>query len=242
MSQPSPPPSPRDHVPPPVRPPDADVAIRVLSVEDHPFYAEGIVEYLHAHTTDIVVVHVAPTLAEARRAAADLVPDGRVNLALVDISLPDGSGLELAKDLDFQYPGFPVVMMSSKDPGRYGLLAEGHRARGYVHKSAPKTLAVDVIRDAFRGLSRFSGRPLDAPESDVRSKLTPRKLQVWRALGGGLSLDEICREYDMNRETLKSHRQEIRDLLGLETLEDVKNAAVRWMLDEDLHGDEGPRP
>jgi DNA-binding SARP family transcriptional activator/CheY-like chemotaxis protein len=139
-------------------PPDAPAAtgdkrIRVVVVDDHPMYRSGLKVALETGT-DVVVVGEAANVQEATGTVARAVPD----VVLMDLHLPDGSGVDATRQLLVQTPGLPVlvVTMSEEDEAIVSALRAG--ARGYLLKSASRDEILSAIRTVGCGGSVFSSQ------------------------------------------------------------------------------------
>ncbi|RMH60210.1 MAG: DNA-binding response regulator [Zetaproteobacteria bacterium] len=181
--------------------------MRILIVDDHPLFREGIVHLLEdmGMTHEFLQVN---SLAEAQR-ALERHGDG-IDLVLLDQELPDGAGLHWLKDIRTQYPTLKVLMISGwtdvllmRDAMRLG-------AVGYI----PKTTQIGVIYAAIELV--LAGGQYFPPEllaqttahervSSVKDTLTARQRQVLRLIRRGLSNKEIARILGISESTVKAH-------------------------------------
>jgi DNA-binding NarL/FixJ family response regulator len=169
--------------------------IRVLLVDDHPAVLGGLASAL-AGEPDIVVVAKATSLAAAREAIATSDPD----VALLDIRLPDGSGLELLRE---HRTGPAWIVFSSFDHAQYVARAVRCGATGFLLKSAPLAEVAAVIRRAAAGRRTFPPAYLEAAARTP--SLTPRQLTVIRALAAGRSNGEIATELGLAQKTVEGY-------------------------------------
>src|SRR4051812_48261506 len=119
---------------------------RLLVVDDHPVVIEGLARLLKREE-DLRVEWVASTVTEAVEVCESNVPD----LAIVDLSLGNGSGMDLIKLMHARYPGMPILVMSMHDASLYADRVMRAGARGYITKqTAPKHVveAVRRVRDS----------------------------------------------------------------------------------------------
>ena len=195
----------------------------LLLVEDHASFRQTLARVFDQEP-DFEVVAQAGSLSEAR-----LVMEGReVDLGVIDLSLPDGEGVELIEDLREANPLFAaLVLTASLDRAEHARAIEAGAA-GVVHKSAD----VDEILDATRRLA--AGETLFSPEElvellrlagqtreeerDARAnieQLTPREMEVLKALGKGLSNKEIAQSLHMSVDTERTHMMNILSKLGV---------------------------
>ena len=192
---------------------------RLLLVEDHASLRQTLA-FVFDQQPDFEVVAQAGSLGEARR-----VMRGReVDLGVIDLALPDGEGVELIEDLREANPHFAaLVLTASLDRAEHARAIEAGAA-GVLHKSA----GVDEIMDATRRLA--AGETLISPEElaemlllagesrEARAsieQLTPRELQVLKALAEGLSNKEIAERLHMSVDTERTHMMNILNKLGV---------------------------
>ncbi|MDP8947002.1 MAG: response regulator transcription factor [Actinomycetota bacterium] len=192
---------------------------RLLLVEDHASLRQTLA-FVFDQQPDFEVVAQAGSLGEARR-----VMRGReADLGVIDLALPDGEGVELIEDLREANPLFAaLVLTASLDRTEHARAIEAGAA-GVLHKSAD----VDEIMDATRRLA--AGETLISPEElaemlhlagesrEARAsieQLTPRELQVLKALAEGLSNKEIAERLHMSVDTERTHMMNILNKLGV---------------------------
>ena len=196
---------------------------RILLVEDHASFRQTLA-FVFDQQPDFEVVAQAGSLGEARR-----VMRGRdADLGIIDLALPDGEGVELIEELREANPLFAaLVLTASLDRAEHARAVEAGAA-GVLHKSAD----VDEIMDAARRLA--AGEPLISPEELVEmlrlagesreeerearasiEQLTPREMQVLKALAEGLSNREIAERLHMSVDTERTHMMNILNKLGV---------------------------
>jgi DNA-binding NarL/FixJ family response regulator len=196
---------------------------RLLLVEDHASFRQTLA-LVFDQVPDFEVVAQAGTVAEARLVMADREAD----LAVVDLSLPDGEGVELIEDLRGTNPDFAaLVLTASLDRAEHARAVEAGAA-GVLHKSAD----VDEILDSTRRLA--AGETLLSPEELVEllrlagqsreeerearvsiEQLTRREREVLLALSEGLSNKQIAERLHMSVDTERTHMMNILNKLGV---------------------------
>ena len=133
----------------------------------------------------------------------------------MDISLPDGSGLDLVSWLTERLPNLPVVVMSMHDSAEFVRSAIRKGARGYVTKGAPAseiTAALHVVVDGGVFVEHdvaqllVSEGPKAGSQGELQEKLTPRELEVADHLSRGLTAAEVADELGISVKTVEAHR------------------------------------
>jgi two-component system, NarL family, nitrate/nitrite response regulator NarL len=185
--------------------------LRILVVDDHPIVREGVRRILEAQS-DFRVVGEAENGASAQALAARLRPDA----AVVDVGLPDISGLALVRALRAAHPTLLVVMLSMYDDAEYVRESRAAGASGYVVKDSAATMLVTQLRLA-------SGRARVA-ETDVSPSvratvhlqdLTPRECDVLRGVALGQTNKAIGASLGISPRTVETHRERVIRKLGL---------------------------
>ena len=186
-----------------------------MLVDDHPVVRQGLSSFL-ALQDDLEIVAEAGSLREAR----ELLSQQGLNLdlALLDIELPDGSGLSLIGDLQ-RLPGPPrVLVLTSFLEEEYVREALRRGANGYLIKHAGTQVLLDGVRSALRGemaLDPGAVKLLAREHEEPAAQLTPREREVLELLAGGLPNRDIAERLGVREKTVKSHLGNIFAKLGL---------------------------
>lgn len=188
--------------------------IRVLLVDDHQLVRDGLHSRL-GETPGIEVVGEAGTGAEALTLAANLQPD----LVLLDIGLPDMSGLDVAARLAEVAPGTRALMLSMYDNREYVLSALRAGAAGYVLKDAASKEIIAAIRAVAAGASYCSASLTTALATGGSEPplLTEREREILILVAKGNSNKRIAQQLDVSVRTVETHRLNLRKKLGIET-------------------------
>ena len=206
---------------------------RILIVDDHPMMREGLAQLIN-HEADLCVSSQADNASQALEAIAVATPD----LALVDISLPDRSGLELIKDLHTLYPALPLLVVSMHDEALYAERVLRAGGRGYIMKQEGGKKLMQAIRQVLSGqiyvsekmsakiLEIFSGRRTDKAHSPVE-RLSDREFEVFQLIGQGEGTREIAERLRLSIKTVEVHRANIKKKLELKSGADLVRYAIR---------------
>jgi DNA-binding NarL/FixJ family response regulator len=168
--------------------------IRIGVVDDHPIVLDGLASSL-AQQAGLEVAWSASTLADARQALA-LTP---CDVVVVDVRLPDGSGLDLIERS--APPAF--LVLSSWDRPLYARAAIERGASGFLLKTAPTDEVVAAIRTAAAGGTTFRAKHLQALASTLAP--TPREVDVVRLVAAGHSNDEIASRLSVSPKTVEAY-------------------------------------
>jgi len=182
---------------------------------------------------------------EADRSSAALAAIGTAqpDVTIVDLSLADGSGLDLIRDLRQQYPRVAVLVLSMHDESLYAERALRAGARGYLMKRAASRDVVVAIRRVREGRIAVSPELAEAlaaklvsgpPEgTDPVSTLSDRELDVFRLVGQGRETRQIADALHLSAKTVQTYCARIKDKLGLNTANELLREAVRWLAERD---------
>jgi DNA-binding NarL/FixJ family response regulator len=207
---------------------------RVLIVDDHPIVRQGLRRMIEPEP-DLVVCGEVQTEREARAAIRALSPD----VVIVDISLAQGDGLELVRDVHAQQPELPMLVLSMHDELIYAerLLAAG--ASGYIMKQAASDQLLIALRQVLAGgtylseslagsLGRNEGGIGGTVSGDPIDRLSNRELQVLSLIGRGLSSREAAEALGLSVKTVETHRQSLKRKLNLATNAQLLQYAINW--------------
>ena len=204
-------------------------AMLVLIVDDHPLLRQAIRQVIEHHFPS-AVVREASTGEEALR-IAHTKP---VELAVLDIMLPDQSGLTVLKGIKQLRPQIKCLMLTIHDEPQYVRLALSHGASGYLTKdSAPNELR-DAIRAVLTG-SRYVSKRLDEagasrtrPDSglSVLPLLSARELEVLSLLAKGRTVSQAAKRLKLSVKTVSTYRSRLLEKLQLQTTADLIRYAV----------------
>lgn len=211
-------------------------ARRVLIVDDHPIVRQGLRRMIEPEP-DLTVCGEAQNEREARAAIRELAPD----VVIVDISLEQGDGLELVRDVHAQRPQLPMLVLSMHDEAIYAsrLLSSG--ASGYIMKQAASEQLLIALRRVLAGgtyvsealAAAMAARRPESPTAggepiDPIAQLSNRELQVLSLIGRGLSSRETAETLGVSVKTVESHRQSLKRKLSLTSNAQLLTYSINW--------------
>ena len=217
------------------RPSSPSVQSRIFIVDDHTMFREGLRQLLEREP-DLTVCGDAPGAEEALIGIEQLKPD----LAIVDLSLSGGTGIDLIKALRHKHGDLPVLVVSMHEESLYAERALHAGANGYVMKHEPAKTVKAAVRKVLGGDIHLSekmatsllgklmrGGQGEPPESPI-DKLSDRELEVFRMLGQGKMTRQIAEELGLSIATINSFRNRIKEKLGLKNSAELVLHAIQW--------------
>jgi DNA-binding NarL/FixJ family response regulator len=209
----------------------------VLLVDDHPIVRQGLAELINQEP-DLQVTAQAASAAAALESIDRDVPD----VAIVDISLDDRSGIELIKDLRSKKPEMPILALSMHDEALYAERALRAGAKGYIMKQEATDRVMTAIRRVLDGqiyvsekmaarlLNQFvSAKPSD--EDSPLGRLSDRELEIFSMIGKGMGTREIANRLLLSVKTVEAHREHIKEKLKLKSGTELMRMAVQHALE-----------
>src|SRR5271169_3965449 len=207
---------------------------RVLIVDDHPIVRQGLRQIME-HEEDLMVCGEAETVRDAMAAVRDLRPD----VVVADLSLKQGDGIELVRDVRAHFPQLPILVLSMHDETIYAERMLSAGANGYIMKQAAseqflvslrrvldggiyvsEAVGNSMIKKIAAGGGYTSGNPVD--------RLSTRELQILHMIGKGMSTRETAHALNLSIKTIESHRQRVKRKLNLNTGAQLVQYAVNW--------------
>ena len=207
---------------------------RVLIVDDHPIVRQGLRRVME-NEDDLVVCGEAESARDARTAIKELHPD----VVIADISLKQGDGIELVRDVRAHHPTLPILVLSMHDETIYAERMLSAGANGYIMKQAAsdqflasvrrvldggiyvsEAVGTNMIQKFAAGGAYISANPID--------RLSNRELQILHMIGKGMSTRETAQSLNLSIKTIESHRQRIKRKLNLATGTQLVQYAVNW--------------
>ena len=208
---------------------------RVYIVEDHPVVRSFLT---HLVESDLGFV-VTGMSADTRHAMSDVVAQSP-NLVILDLSLSDGHGFELIKDLGALTQAPRILVFSTHEEELYAERVLEAGALGYVRKTASPEELAEAIRRVLAGqvylspqmTSKVLLRKVTPPRGEHQSPiqaLSDRELQVFELIGRGQSTKQIAGSLGVDTKTIETYRARIKDKLGLDSAPSLMRAAFQWV-------------
>jgi DNA-binding NarL/FixJ family response regulator len=215
---------------------------KILLVDDHALVREGLAEVINK-TPGLWVCAEAATPGEALRKIPETHPD----LALVDLSLAESSGLDLVKDLRIRHPALPVLVLSMHDESFYAERALRAGAKGYVMKRQPvddlRAALLQVLSGGVYLSPRISQRLLSAFSKSgtgeavsPQDRLSDRELEVLTLIGRGRRITDIAAQLHLSVKTIETYQARLKEKLGLRDASELFQHALHWSTQLDGRG------
>jgi DNA-binding NarL/FixJ family response regulator len=207
---------------------------KILVVDDHPIMRRGLAELINLEKDFVVCGE-----AESVKSALELIKAEAPDLAVVDLSLKNESGLELIKDIKARFPKVLVLVLSMHDEGFYAERALRAGAKGYIMKQQATSQVLVAIRRILGGevylseamsskvLRNFTGEKIINIGSAV-DQLSDRELEVFRLIGSGLGTRKIAERFSRSVKTVETYREHIKQKLNLKDSAELTQTAIRW--------------
>ncbi len=208
---------------------------RVFVLDDHPLVRHGIARLIDQEP-DLTVCGEADAASSAFSQVQRLKPD----LLLTDLTLKAGSGLELIKNIKAVMPELPVLVVSMHDDQLYAERVLRAGAMGYVSKNEVGSYLVTALRRVLDGemfvsdsvknriVNRLVGTGPQKAAFPIDT-LSDRELEVFRAIGNGLSTRQVAEELCLSVKTIETYREHLKAKLNLEDSSALVRHAIHWM-------------
>lgn len=205
---------------------------RILIVDDHPIMREGLAQLLN-HEKDFSIVGQFEEAGKAFEAIGALKPD----VAIVDISLKNSSGIELLKNIKVHYPKLLVLVLSMHDESLYAERMLRAGASGYIMKQEATEKVLVALRKVLNGeiyLSEKMSAKLmhqliggKSAGGSLMERLSDRELEVFGLIGEGKGTREIAQQLNLSVKTIESHRAHIKEKLNLKNATELVHRAIQ---------------
>jgi len=207
---------------------------RTIVIEDHPLVCGGLTQLVNSQP-DLACIGTADNTADARRLVEECKPD----LAILDLRLKGGDGLDFIKTLRVDHPQVKVLVLSQYDELIFAERALRAGASGYIMKENAMDEVLRAIRKVLAGELYYSKRVADAlvqrtlhekpagPHAGI-NVLSDREMQVFQLLGASYSTREIAEQFHLSSKTIETHCEKIKHKLGLPNAAELRRFACKW--------------
>ena len=210
--------------------------VRIFIIDDHPVFRKGLAQLLSAEN-DFDICGEAEDADAALKLLKKKLPD----LAIVDITLKNSSGIDLIKNIKLLFPEMLTLTLSMHDEMIYAERALRAGSKGYVMKQeAPETI-VKAIRHILKGNTYFSDNVTTrlfskiaegdqkAGTSSPVDLLSDRELEIFQLIGRGFSSRQIAGKLHISIKTVENHRAHIKEKLNLSSAIELVQHATLWV-------------
>ena len=207
--------------------------IRVLIADDHAILRRGLAQLI-AETEGIEVCGEADSGAQAVRLAREL----KLDVVLLDITMPDRNGLDTLKQLKKEMPKLAVLMLSMHPEETYALRAIKAGASGYLNKASAPELLVTAIRQVAGGRRYISpavaealaGTIADGLSASPHETLSDREYETMRLIASGKTLSEIAAEMSLSPKTVSVYRARLLQKMRLKNNSELTHYVLKNQL------------
>ena len=208
----------------------------ILIVDDHPLVRAGFAQLI-GDTPDLEVCGEAGDMASALQLLDMNTPD----LAIIDLSLAGGSGLDLIEHIKARNSEILMLVASMHDESLYAerVLAAG--ARGYINKQEAQEKIIQAIRQVLKGKVYLSEHMTERILNNMVSRtddkqgigaLSNRELQVFEMIGQGIAPGKMAKQLNLSIKTIETHQAHIKKKLGVSSAHKLTHRAIRWVLEQ----------
>jgi two-component system invasion response regulator UvrY len=210
--------------------------LRVLVVDDHPIFRQGVRQILEG-TSDVIVAGEANDGEQA----LSMVKDGEYDIVLLDIALPGKSGLHIIEDLRSLKPGLPILVVTMHSEKQFAMKALKSGASGYLTKDQAPNELLEAIHRVSKGGSYISANMvyklshylIDLGGDVPHESLSPREYEIMVMIAQGKSVSEIGNRLSLSVKTVSTHRSNILRKMKMRknadlTLYALHNSLIDW--------------
>jgi len=207
--------------------------IKVCIVDDHTIIREGLIKLLNG-SNKVIVVAGAGSIKEFEEHFDN--PDW--DILILDLSLPDGSGLDLIKELRKRKNEKPILILTMHDEDQYGLRAFKAGADGYLTKDCAGDMLITAIEKLHKGEKFVSSKMAEKMVTYLGTKnsepsiesLSDREYEILIYIGSGKTISEIGKKLSLSVKTISTYRTRILDKLNLRNNSDIIHYCIKHTL------------
>ena len=202
---------------------------RIAIADDHVLVRRGLAELLR-EMDDFRVVGEASSGDELLR----LVRDERVDVVVMDMSMPGPSGLDLVKSIKAEFPKLPILVLSAHPEDQYAVRVVRAGAMGYLTKESAEADLVEAVRRVASGkrylTQNLAASLLDAldadPDEDPHAALSDREYQVLRLIASGMTVGGIAEQLSLSVKTVSTYRSRLLQKMGMSNNSEITRYAL----------------
>ncbi len=207
---------------------------KVYLVDDHPLLRDGITRLINRQK-DLTVCGESENISGALKG----IPEKKPDIAIVDLTLEDGSGLSLVEKLSSSHSTLPVLVLSMHDESVYAERCLKAGARGYIMKREPPKEVLSALRTILEGrlyiseklgpklINKFLSNKLKPSQSPV-DYLTTRELEVYQLIGKGLQKKEIAEQLNLRIKTVENYTEHLKKKMNFKNLHETITHAIKF--------------
>ncbi|MFA6596258.1 MAG: response regulator transcription factor [Ignavibacteriaceae bacterium] len=207
--------------------------MNIVITDDHEIIREGLKKILAQHD-DLKVVAEASCIKELE----ELLEEKKIDFLMMDISLPDKSGLDFVKDIKLRFPKIKILVFSIYPEEKFAKRAINLGADGYLSKSAKPNEIIEAIRKIENGgkyikteiIESFFLHPEKFGQNPSHEMLSNREFEVLRLLAKGNKITEIAELLSLSVNTIASYKTRIQEKLNIKSTAEL----IRYAIDNDL--------
>ncbi len=208
---------------------------KIVVVDDHPIIRQGIVQLINEDPGLEVVGQ-----AEDINGALDVIGKSQPDLAVVDITLKDSSGIDVIKEVGARWSSIPVLVFSMHDESFYAERVLRAGAKGFVTKGEPSTKIIEGIHRVLGGevfvsekiaaglLRKMAGGQRETEKFSI-DRLSDREFEVFGMIGDGKQTRDIAEQLHLSVKTVESHRENIKRKLNIDSATELLQRAIYWV-------------
>ncbi len=207
--------------------------IKILIADDHPIVRRGLRDIIEDEK-DLIIEYEASSAEEV----LDGLRENKIDIVLLDISMPGKSGLDLIIDIKSEFPDVHVLVLSGMSEEQFAKRALKLGASGYLTKESAADLLINAIRKVHSGKKFISEKLAEIMVNDLlntdslklHEKLSSREFEVLRLIGSGKSVGEIADILNLSVTTISTFRSRILTKLNLKNNSDI----IQYCINENL--------
>lgn len=209
--------------------------INVIIVDDHPLLREGVKKVVNEQSSSIHVANEFSNAGDLMMALSEEQPD----LIILDITMPNRSGLDVMKDLQDLYPKIPVLILSMHPEDRFAIRAIKAGAWGYINKSsigeelvgAIETIVNEKRRYINNNVAEEMARQIGTPSDQLpHHSLSDREFQVFHMVASGKKISDIANELSLSVQTIHTYKTRLKKKMNLSSNADLTRYAIQHNL------------